>query len=136
MRTITPVILVLALCAAAAAKPVPADDGRKLANLSPGWKFLAGDDPMPGSRRSTTARGRRSTFPTPGTASTGRTAATTTGAAPAGTGGTSRWTRSLGGKRLYLLRRRLPEADVYVNGVHLGSHTGGFARFVFDATAP
>ncbi|HEY5079760.1 MAG TPA: glycoside hydrolase family 2 TIM barrel-domain containing protein, partial [Opitutaceae bacterium] len=26
-------------------------------------------------------------------------------------------------------------ADVYVNGVHLGTHKGGFARFRFDATA-
>jgi len=25
-------------------------------------------------------------------------------------------------------------ADVYVNGVRLGSHKGGFARFRFDAT--
>jgi beta-galactosidase len=26
-------------------------------------------------------------------------------------------------------------ADVYVNGIHLGNHKGGFARFRFDATA-
>jgi len=42
---------------------------------------------------------------------------------------------SLSGKRLYLQFDGVSlMADVYVNGVHLGTHKGGFARFRFDAT--
>ncbi len=41
----------------------------------------------------------------------------------------------LAGKRLYLqFDGACFQADVYVNGKHLGSHLGGFARFRFDAT--
>ncbi|HMD59947.1 MAG TPA: glycoside hydrolase family 2 TIM barrel-domain containing protein, partial [Opitutaceae bacterium] len=43
---------------------------------------------------------------------------------------------ALEGKRLYLqFDGACLMADVYVNGVHLGNHKGGFARFRFDATA-
>ena len=42
---------------------------------------------------------------------------------------------SLAGKRLYLqFDGACLMADVFVNGVHLGNHKGGFARFRFDAT--
>ncbi|HEY5227855.1 MAG TPA: sugar-binding domain-containing protein, partial [Opitutaceae bacterium] len=42
---------------------------------------------------------------------------------------------SLAGKRLYLqFDGACLMADVYVNGVHLGNHKGGFARFRLDAT--
>jgi len=41
----------------------------------------------------------------------------------------------LAGHRLYLEFDGVSlMADVYVNGVHLGTHQGGFARFRFDAT--
>jgi len=41
----------------------------------------------------------------------------------------------LAGKRLYLQFDGVSLlADVYVNGVHVGSHLGGFARFRFDVT--
>ncbi len=42
---------------------------------------------------------------------------------------------ALAGKRLYLqFDGASLKADVYVNGRHLGTHLGGFARFRFDAT--
>jgi beta-galactosidase len=42
---------------------------------------------------------------------------------------------SFSGKRLYLQFDGVSlMADVYVNGVHIGQHKGGFARFRFDAT--
>ncbi len=41
-----------------------------------------------------------------------------------------------GGRRVYLeLDGANSIADVYLNGVHLGQHRGGFARFRFDATS-
>jgi beta-galactosidase len=42
---------------------------------------------------------------------------------------------SLAGKRLYLQFDGVSlMADAYVNGVHVGTHKGGFARFRFDVT--
>jgi beta-galactosidase len=136
MRAISPVILVLALCAAAAAKPVPADDGRRLVSLSPGWKFLAGDDAHAGEPAFDDGPWQAIDLPHTWNGLDGQDGGDNY---RRGAG----WYRrhvavdaSLGGKRLYLVFDGASlRADVYVNGVHLGSHTGGFARFVFDATA-
>jgi beta-galactosidase len=41
----------------------------------------------------------------------------------------------LAGKRLYIVcEGAATVADVYVNGMHLGQHTGAYTRFIFDAT--
>ncbi len=41
-----------------------------------------------------------------------------------------------GGKRFYLrFGAANANADVYLNGTHLGRHVGGYTAFIFDATA-
>ncbi len=45
-------------------------------------------------------------------------------------------TDTTGGKRVYLYFGAVTTvADVYLNGVHLGQHKGGYTAFIFDATS-
>jgi beta-galactosidase len=120
---------------AGAARAAPSPDGRQLLNLDRGWKFLPGDD----------ARAPEAAFDDRGWG--GVDLPHTWNALDGEDGGSDYrrgpgWYRrhlpvdaALAGKRLYLqFDGASLMADVYVNGVHLGTHRGGFARFRFDAT--
>src|ERR1700683_4597788 len=125
-------VLVAFPCRGQAAR---ADDGRELLSLDRGWRFLAGEDP----RAAETGLDDRSWQPVdlPHTwnALDGQDGG---GDYRRGAG----WYRrhlvldgSYSGRRLYLqFDGASLMADVYVNGIHLGNHKGGFARFRFDAT--
>jgi beta-galactosidase len=138
MRAIRPVVLaVIAIAAAAAfAAPVPAGDGRQVVSLNPGWRFLAGDDPHALDAAFDDGSWQAVDLPHTWNGLDGQDGGNNY---RRGAG----WYRrhvavdaSLGGRRLYLVFDGASlMADVYVNGVHLGNHRGGFARFVFDATA-
>src|ERR1017187_7729576 len=135
-----PLRILAAAAAIAAAYPATSvswmPDGRQLIGLDPGWKFLAGDDahaPDPGfDDRSW----QPVDLPHTWNAFDGQDGGNDYRRGPG-------WYRrhlaidaSLAGKRLYLqFDGACLMADVYVNGVHLGNHKGGFARFRFDATA-
>jgi beta-galactosidase len=133
-------ILLAALAATLLSFPVIAaatgPDGRQVIGLDGGWKFLAGDDAHAGE---------------PGFDDSGwvGTDLPHTWNGLDGQDGGNNYRRGLGwyrrhlaldaslkGRRLYLqFDGASLRADVYVNGVLLGSHTGGFARFRFDATS-
>src|SRR5580658_3928573 len=136
MRANLPAFLAaLALAASAAAAPAATGDGRLLVNLNPGWRFLAGDDPRAGDAGFDDASWQAVDLPHTWNGLDGQDGGDNY---RRGAG----WYRrhlavgaSLGGRRLYLqFDGASLMADVYVNGVHLGSHVGGFARFVLDAT--
>ena len=94
-----------------------------------------GTSPAPRSPASTTGRGSRSTFPTPGTRSTAQDGGNNYRRGPGWYRRHLAWMPPSPGRRLYLqFDGASLMADVYVNGVHLGNHKGGFARFRFDAT--
>jgi beta-galactosidase len=113
-----------------------AEDGRQLLNLNPGWKFLAGDDPRAQDVGFDDGRWQPVDLPHTWNGLDGQDGGDNY---RRGAG----WYRrhlaldaSLAGKQLYLqFDGASLMADVYVNGVHLGNHKGGFARFRFDATA-
>src|ERR1017187_6819048 len=135
-----PLRILAAAAAIAAAYPATSvswmPDGRQLIGLDPGWKFLAGDDahaPDPGfDDRSW----QPVDLPHTWNALDGQDGGNDYRRGPG-------WYRrhlavdaSLAGRRLYLqFDGASLMADVYVNGVHLGTHRGGFARFRFDATS-
>jgi beta-galactosidase len=133
-RVLAAAAAIVAIHPAAPASEMP--DGRQLIGLDPGWRFLAGDDahaPDPGlDDRSW----QPVDLPHTWNALDGQDGGDDYRRGPG-------WYRrhlavdaSLAGKRLYLqFDGASLMADVYVNGVHLGSHKGGFARFRFDATA-
>ncbi len=133
LRISSAALLLIALpCPGQASRP---DDGRELLRLDRGWRFLAGEDP----RATETGLDDRSWQPVdlPHTwnALDGQDGG---GDYRRGPG----WYRrhlvldgSYSGRRLYLqFDGASLMADVYVNGIHLGNHRGGFARFRFDAT--
>jgi len=134
LRILAAAAAIAAVHPAAPASETP--DGRQLIGLDPGWRFLAGDH----ARGSDPGLDDRSWQPVdlPHTwnALDGQDGGDNYRRGPG-------WYRrhlavdaSLAGKRLYLqLDGASLMADVYVNGVHLGNHRGGFARFRFDATA-
>jgi beta-galactosidase len=136
MRANLPAFLAaLALAASAAAAPAATGDGRLLVNLNPGWRFLAGDDPRAGDAGFDDASWQAVDLPHTWNGLDGEDGGDNY---RRGAG----WYRrhlavdaSLAGRRLYLqFDGASLKADVYVNGVLLGSHTGGFARFRLDAT--
>jgi beta-galactosidase len=110
-------------------------DGRTLTNLDAGWRFLAGDDPRASAAAFDDASWQAVNLPHTWNALDGEDGG---GNYRRGAG----WYRrhvvvpaALAGRRLYLrFDGASLMADVYVNGIHLGNHTGGFARFLFDAT--
>jgi len=110
-------------------------DGRQLINLDPGWRFFAGDDPHAPDPGFDDRSWQPVDLPHTWNALDGQDGGNNYRRGPG-------WYRrhlaveaSLAGRRLYLqFDGASLMADVYVNGVHLGSHKGGFARFRFDAT--
>jgi beta-galactosidase len=124
-----------ALAAACFAGRAWADDGRTLLNLDPGWKFFAGDEARAAEAAFDDASWQSLDLPHTWNALDGEDGG---GNYRRGAG----WYRrhlapdaSLAGRRLYLqFDGASLAAEVYVNGVRLGSHQGGFARFRFDAT--
>src|ERR1019366_4429696 len=117
------------------ARPATAPDGRELLSLNPGWRFLAGDEPRAPEPGFDDAAWQAVDLPHTWNALDGEDGG---GDYRRGAG----WYRrhlavdaALAGRRLYLqFDGASLMADVYVNGVHLGTHRGGFARFRFDAT--
>src|SRR5580658_2627 len=134
MRRIRPVILA-ALALAASGRAASADDGRVRVNLNAGWRFLAGDNAQAQDAAFDDGPWQPVDLPHTWNGLDGQDGGDNY---RRGAG----WYRrhlavgaSLGGRRLYLqFDGASLMADVYVNGVHLGSHVGGFARFVLDAT--
>jgi beta-galactosidase len=132
---------ILAAAAAAAAVHCAAQasglpDGRQVLDLDPGWRFLAGDDPRAPEPGFDDRSWQPVDLPHTWNALDGQDGGNDYRRGPG-------WYRrhlvvdaSLAGRRLYLqFDGASLMADVYVNGVHLGNHRGGFARFRFDATA-
>ena len=125
--------LVAFYCAAQDSQQPP---GRRLMSLDPGWRFLAGDDPHAPDSGFDDHSWQAVDLPHTWNAFDGQDGGNNY---RRGAG----WYRrhlavdgSFAGKRLYLqFDGASLMADVYVNGVHLGTHKGGFARFRFDATA-
>ena len=115
---------------------VRAGDGRTLLRLDPGWRFYAGDDPHAQETAFNDSSWQPVDLPHTWNAQDGQDGGANYRRGPG-------WYRrhlvpdaSLAGRRLYLqFDGASLMADVYVNGVHLGTHKGGFARFRFDATA-
>ena len=127
MHTIRPfiaagLVVISAVCASGAAI---AGDGRQLINLNSGWKFLPGDDPHAQEPGFADGSWQEVTLPHTWNGLDGQD-----GGANYRRG--AGWYRrhlavdaSLSGRRLYLqFDGASLMADVYVNGVHLGNHTG------------
>jgi beta-galactosidase len=110
-------------------------DGRQVLDLDPGWRFLAGDEPRAAEPAFDDRPWQAVNLPHTWNAFDGQDGGNDYRRGPG-------WYRrhlaldgSLAGRRLYLqFDGASLMADVYVNGVHLGNHKGGFARFRFDAT--
>ena len=112
-----------------------AADGRQTVNLDRGWKFLAGDAAGAKEAGFDDRAWQPVDLPHTWNALDGQDGGDDY---RRGAG----WYRrhlpldgSFAGRRLYLqFDGASLAADVYVNGVRLGRHSGGFARFRFDAT--
>lgn len=108
---------------------------RERIDLNAGWKFFPGDEPLALQRAFDDSRWQKIDVPHTWNAQDGQDGG---GNYRRGAGWyrrTLRLGRTLEGKRLYLqFDGASMKADVYVNGRHLGTHVGGFARFRFDAT--
>lgn len=129
---------ILSLCAAFAlgcAHACAAADGRQQVSLNPGWRFLAGDEPRATEPGFDDSSWTAVDLPHTWNALDGEDGGNNYRRGPG-------WYRrhltvdaSLAGRRLYLqFDGASLMADVYVNGTHVGTHKGGFARFRFDAT--
>ena len=123
----------VALCLAVSAGA--ADSGRQLVNIDHGWRFLAADDLHGQDLGLDDRTWRQVDLPHTWNGLDGQDGGNNY---RRGAG----WYRrhlsldpSFKGRRLYLqFDGASLMADVFVNGVHLGGHKGGFARFRFDAT--
>jgi beta-galactosidase len=135
MHAFNPVVAAVLALAAASSLFSSAPAGRQLVSLNPGWRFLAGDDPHAQDAGFDDSTWQQVDLPHTWNGLDGQDGGDNY---RRGAG----WYRrhlaldaSLSGKRLYLqFDGASLMADVYVNGVHLGNHKGGFARFRFDAT--
>jgi beta-galactosidase len=136
MRRILPVLVgMLVACGAVAGPAGTPADGRRLVKLNQGWKFFAGDEV-----RASEAAFDDTSWPSVDLPHTWNGLDGEDGGDNYRRG--AGWYRrhlvvdaALAGRRLYLqFDGASLMADVYVNGVHLGNHKGGFARFRFDAT--
>jgi beta-galactosidase len=133
MRLLRPFLLPIAFLATSAAALAAGERG--LVNLNTGWKFVMGDVPGASDPGLDDQSWQAVQLPHTWNGVDGEDGG---GDYHRGPG----WYRrhftpeaSLAGKRLYLqFDGACLMADVYVNGVHLGNHKGGFARFRFDAT--
>jgi len=112
-----------------------APDGRQSLGLDAGWRFFAGDEPLAPQPGFDDRSWQPVDLPHTWNALDGEDGGNNYRRGPG-------WYRrhialatSFAGRRLYLqFDGASLMADVYVNGVHLGCHKGGFARFRFDAT--
>ncbi|MGH7994920.1 MAG: glycoside hydrolase family 2 TIM barrel-domain containing protein, partial [Opitutaceae bacterium] len=113
----------------------PAPSPRITIDLDPGWRFLPHDSDRGAAPGLNDSSWQRVDLPHTWNAFDGEDGGGNYRRGPS-------WYRrhltvpsSLSGKRLYLqFDGACFQADVYVNGKHLGRHLGGFARFRFDAT--
>jgi beta-galactosidase len=125
-----PLILILAAAGSAGAANV-----RQRVDLNPGWRFLPGDDPRAKDLSFDDGAWQAVDLPHTWNGLDGQDGGNDY---RRGAG----WYRrhftpdaALAGRRLYLqFDGASLEADVYVNGVNVGRHLGGFARFLFDVT--
>ncbi len=112
-----------------------ADDGRQLVGLDRGWRFVAADDARAQEPGFDDSAWQPVDLPHTWNGLDGQDGGNDY---RRGAGWYRRHLsldRSFVGRRLYLqFDGASLMADVYVNGVHLGNHRGGFARFRFDAT--
>src|SRR5450631_4080606 len=112
-----------------------ADDGRQLVGLDRGWRFVAADDARAKEPGFDDSAWQPVDLPHTWNGLDGQDGGNDY---RRGAGWYRRHLaldRSFVGRRLYLqFDGASLMADVYVNGVHLGNHRGGFARFRFDAT--
>ncbi len=133
-----PIPAVLALFAFGLTRPAGAADGadgRQLVSLNQGWRFMAADEP-----RAKEAPFDDSAWQTVDLPHTWNGLDGQDGGDDYRRG--AGWYRrhvfvdaSMAGRQLYLqFDGASLMADVFVNGVTLGKHTGGFARFRLDAT--
>ena len=118
-----------------AARSGPGPDGRETLDLDPGWRFLGAEEPRAPEPGFDDSSWQRVDLPHTWNALDGQDGGGDYRRGP----GWYRRHLSLGasfaGRRLYLqFDGASLMADVYVNGVRLGTHRGGFARFRFDAT--
>jgi beta-galactosidase len=128
--------IIAAFAAAVRLAGAPASDGRQLVSLDTGWRFLASEEPRAPEPGFDDSSWQRVDLPHTWNALDGQDGGNDYRRGPG-------WYRrhlaldaSLKGRRLYLqFDGASLMADVYANGVHLGTHRGGFARFRFDATA-
>ncbi len=136
MRLLNLVAACLALSAIhGRAGTVAGPDGRIRLDLGPGWRFLPADEPRAAEAAFDDRGWQRVDLPHTWNALDGEDGGNDYRRGPG-------WYRrhlaldaSLSGRRLYLqFDGASLMADVYVNGAHLGTHRGGFARFRFDAT--
>lgn len=137
MRALRSVLSVAAALAAASVAPraAHAADGRQTVSLDRGWRFLASDGASAEQTGFDDHLWQPVDLPHTWNGLDGQDGGDDY---RRGAG----WYRrhlaldpSFAGRRLYLqFDGASLMADVYVNGVHLGNHRGGFARFRFDAT--
>ncbi len=128
-------IIIVSFAFASLVPVIRADDGRQLTKIDSGWRFLAADDAHAQDAAFDDSSWQAVDLPHTWNGLDGQDGG---GNYRRGAG----WYRrhlavdaSLAGRRLYLqFDGASLMADVYVNGVHLGNHKGGFARFRFDAT--
>src|ERR1700679_1228705 len=128
-------ILIGAVALASLQAVTRADDGRRLTKIDSGWRFLAADDAHAQDVAFDDSAWQTVDLPHTWNGLDGQDGGDNY---RRGAG----WYRrhlavdaSMAGRRLYLqFDGASLMADVYVNGVHLGTHKGGFARFRFDAT--
>jgi beta-galactosidase len=134
MRSLHTLLLsvVLLLTGASAAH---AADGRMRFDLSASWKFLPADEPKAAKKGFDDASWQSVDLPHTWNGLDGQDGGGNYRRGPGWyrrhlTAGTD-----LTGKRVYLqFDGASLMADVYVNGIHLGNHQGGFALFRFDVT--
>lgn len=128
--------LTLAAALLLVARPtLSAEDGRRLANLSPGWRFQLGDDPRAAEPAFDDRAWPAVTLPHTWNGLDGQDGGNDYHRGPGWYRRHLAPDRSFVGRRLYLVfDGACLQADVYLNGIHLGGHLGGFARFVVDAT--
>ncbi len=126
--------LVVSALAALSRGAAPVGDARQLINLDQGWRFLGSESPGALAPAFDDSAWSPVDLPHTWNALDGQDG----GGYRRGAGWYRRHYRApaaLSGRRLYLqFDGACLMADVYVNGAHVGTHQGGFARFRFDVT--
>jgi beta-galactosidase len=108
---------------------------RQRVDLNAGWSFLPGDEPLAIQRGFDDSHWQKVDLPHTWNAQDGQDGGANYRRGAGWYRRTLTLDRPLKARRLYLqFDGASLAADVYVNGRHLGTHVGGFARFRFDAT--